>query len=102
MYTEKNFKTKKQLKEAVAAYNLAVEAKKVQDELSPLCPLCPAQSFTLDLPLQSRPVRYFQPGPFGGNEPQNGTFCCEGPHYPAPHTWYATCTAKDGVIVKVK
>ena len=93
MYTEKNFKTKKQLKEAVAAYNLAVEAKKVQDELSPLLgAVLPA----------IRPVRYFQPGPFGGNEPQNGTFCCEGPHYPAPHTWYATCTAKDGVIVKVK
>ena len=48
------------------------------------------------------PVRYFQPGPFGGSEPQNGTFCLEGPHYPAPHTWYATATAKDGLIIKVK
>ena len=48
------------------------------------------------------PVRYYQPGPFGGNEPTDGTFCVEGPHYPEPHKWYATCTAKDGVIVKVK
>jgi hypothetical protein len=80
MYTEKNFKTKKALKDAVAAYNLAIEEN----------------SFA------SFPVRYFQAGPFGGNEPKDGTFCCEGPHYPAPHTWYATCTAKDGVIVKVK
>jgi hypothetical protein len=76
MYTVKNFKTKKALKEAVAEY------------------------LTLNLGVGG--VRYFQPGPFGGNETQNGTFCCEGPHYPAPHTWYATCTAKDGVIVKVK
>jgi len=51
---------------------------------------------------EGKQVRYFQPGPFGGNEPENGTFCLEGPHYPAPHTWYATATAKDGVIIKVK
>lgn len=80
MYTQKNFKTKKQLKEAVAAY------------------LATAAVFGSE----AQPVRYFQPGPFGGNEPRSGTFCCEGPHYPAPHTWYATCTAKDGAIVKVK
>ena len=47
-------------------------------------------------------VTYFQPGPFGGNEAKDGTFCVEGPHYPEPHKWYASCTAKDGVIVKVK
>ena len=51
---------------------------------------------------ENKPVRYYQPGPFGGDVPLNGTFCCEGPHYPEPHKWYATCTAKDGVIVKVK
>lgn len=47
-------------------------------------------------------VRYYQPGPFGGNEPKDGTIYCEGPHYPQPHKWYAQCTAKDGKIVKVK
>lgn len=47
-------------------------------------------------------VTYYQPGPFGGNEPTDGQFCVEGPHYPEPHRWYATCTAKDGVIVNVK
>ena len=47
-------------------------------------------------------VTYFQPGPFGGNEPREGTICVEGPHYPEPHRWYATCTVKDGVIIKVK
>ena len=69
MYTDRNFKTKKALKEAVAAGEV---------------------------------VTYHQPGPFGGNEPKDGTFCCEGPHYPEPHRWYAACTAKDGRIIKVK
>ena len=74
MYTVKNFRTKKELKTAVDNYN--------KD--------------------QAPPVRYFQPGPFGGNEAKDGTFCCEGPHYPEPHKWYATCTAKNGIIIKVK
>jgi hypothetical protein len=47
-------------------------------------------------------VTYFQPGPFGGNEPRDGTFALEGPHYPEPHRWYATAIAKDGRIVSVK
>lgn len=76
MYTDRNFKTKKELKLAVDAYNAS--------------------------PDTASPVTYYQPGPFGGNEPQDGTFCCEGPHYPEPHRWYATCTAKGGIIVKVK
>lgn len=69
MYVEPNFKTKKALKEAVAA---------------------------------GRCVTVFQPGPFGGNEPKNGVFAVEGPHYPAPHTWYARVTLKDGQVIKVK
>ena len=74
MYTDKNFKNKKALKEAVAAFNAGTG---------------PA-------------VTFFQPGPFGGNEPRDGSFCVEGPQYPAPHTFYASCVAKDGAIVKVK
>lgn len=89
MYTTKNFKSKKELKAAVQAWNDALALPNNEHMLNP--DGTPAY-----------PVRYFQPGPFGGNEPQNGTFCCEGPHYPQPHRWYATCTAKDGVIVKVK
>jgi hypothetical protein len=69
MYTHRNFKTKKALKEAVAAGNQ---------------------------------VTYYQPGPFGGSEPKNGTISVEGPHYPEPHKWYASCEVKDGVIIKVK
>ena len=47
-------------------------------------------------------VTYYQPWPFGGNEPDEGTISLEGPHYPAAHTWYAQATVKGGVIVKVK
>ena len=68
MYTSKNFKTKKALKEAVA---------------------------------NGERVTVFQPGPFGGNEPRDGKVFVEGPHYPEPHKWYAECTLKDGVVVKV-
>lgn len=69
MYTTRNFKTKKALKEAVA---------------------------------DGEQIGYYQPGPFGGNEPRDGTITLEGPHYPAPHTWYAQATVKNGVIVSVK
>jgi hypothetical protein len=55
MYTDKDFKTKKELKEAVAA---------------------------------GKQITVYQPGPFGGNEPRDGTVTLEGPHYPKPHTWY--------------
>jgi len=47
-------------------------------------------------------ITYFQPGPFQGNEPSDGTIHLEGPHYPEPHRWYASAEVKDGVIVSVK
>ena len=73
MYTDKNFKSKKALKEAVAA-NLAGTGNA---------------------------VTYYQPGGMFPAA-LDGTIFCEGPHYPEPHRWYAQCEAKDGVIVKVK
>lgn len=93
MYTDRNFKTKKALKDAVAAWNAYQQSK-----ASPL-------SIGAVLAHKERapsPVTYHQPGPFAGNEPRDGTIYCEGPHYPEPHRWYAQCTVKDGVIVKVK
>jgi len=50
----------------------------------------------------ARPVHIYQPGPFGGDEPTEGTTCLEGPHYPAPHRWYAQAELKNGIVVKVK
>lgn len=69
MYTTRNFKTKKALKEAIA---------------------------------NGEQVRVYQPGPFGGNEPTDGTVALEGPHYPEPHRWYATATLRNGLITNVK
>jgi len=43
-------------------------------------------------------VETFQPG--GIFPPtRNGSIALEGPHYPKPHTWYASAVVKDGVIV---
>jgi hypothetical protein len=67
MYTTKNFKSKKALKEAVAA---------------------------------GETVTLFAPGL--GTPKDNGTEFVEGPHYPAPHSWYAQVTVLDGKVVKVK
>lgn len=47
-----------------------------------------------------RRVRLFSPGM--GTPNYSGTEYVEGPHYPAPHTWYAQVTMSDGVVVKVK
>lgn len=69
MYTDINFKTKKQLKDALS---------------------------------QGRKISYYQPGPFGGGEPRDGTIYLEGPHYPAPHKWYARAEVKNGLIVSVR
>ena len=47
-------------------------------------------------------IAIYQPGPFGGEDPKDGKFCVEGPHYPEPHKWYAEVEIKDGYIVKVR
>lgn len=45
-------------------------------------------------------VTVYSPGPFPCK--QNGSVAVEGPHYPKPHTWYATVEVVDGVVIKVK
>ncbi len=42
----------------------------------------------------------FEPGL--GTVPANGTVHLEGPHYPAPHTWYGVGKMIDGKLVSVK
>ena len=72
-YTRINFKTKKALKEAVAAYARG----------------------------EGPAVAAYQPGPFGPSLP-NGSTSLEGPHYPEPHRWYASAVIRGGVVVSVK
>jgi hypothetical protein len=44
-------------------------------------------------------VEVFSPGPFPA--PTDGRVSLEGPHYPKPHTWYASGTMEGGKLVKV-
>jgi len=45
-------------------------------------------------------VRVFQPGPFGPDV-TDGDTSVEGPHYPAPPSWYARVRVENGLVVKV-
>jgi hypothetical protein len=33
---------------------------------------------------------------------KDGEVMLEGPHYPKPHTWYATAVLENGIIVSIK
>lgn len=45
-------------------------------------------------------VEIFSPGPFPA--PRSGRSCVEGPHYPAPHTWYAEVLVENGLVISAK
>ena len=45
-------------------------------------------------------LEIYSPGPFPVS--QNGRTTVEGPHYPKPHTWYASVTVADGIVVSAK
>lgn len=49
---------------------------------------------------QGRPVYVYAPGL--GSVPNDGPVYLEGPHYPEPHSWYATGTMKGGRLIKVR
>ena len=76
MYVTGNPKTKKALKECVAA---------AQSE----------QGRAAGVP----GPEVFSPGPFPAKA--NGVEFVEGPQYPAAHTWYAKVAVENGEIVKV-
>lgn len=46
-------------------------------------------------------ISVYDPGPFQTPAPENGTVSVEGPHYPKPHTWYASVTLVDNKIVRI-
>lgn len=48
-------------------------------------------------------VTVYQPGGMFPLDTSRGTVSVEGPHYPEPHRWYATCTVTpEGVVTKVR
>jgi hypothetical protein len=92
MYTTKNFKTKKELKEAVASY---LEQQETLRQVGMNTP--ESQKNVLNL---IEPVTLYAPGL--GKPNDNGRETVEGPHYPEPHRWYAQVEVIDGIVVKVK
>ena len=81
-YTAVDFKTKKALKEAVAAY--IVKANKSSNLYN------------------GEAVRCLQRGLGPDLSNFTGDVYLEGPHYPKPHTWYARAKLINGIVVKVK
>ena len=85
-YTTINFKTKKALKEAVVNHVAEMtSAKSVANDGS-----------------YSEGITAYNPGLGPDLSNFTGKVSLEGPHYPAPHTWYAQAEMKDGKVVKVK
>lgn len=93
MYTDRNFKTKKEFREAVAKW---VAYQELQGKVAPMT----IGAVMIQDVRPPRPVRLYAPGL--GQPVENGTDFVEGPHYPAPHSWYAKVVVKDGVVVSVK
>ena len=75
MYTHKNFRTKKALRDAVAA----------------------GEAVTV---FQPNGDLYGKGGDYYDHF--DGQVSVEGPHYPEPHRWYAVVDLVDGKVVKVK
>ena len=85
MYTTKDFKTKKELKLAVATWNDYV---------------CNGVTAPGSIPTSPRPVELYAPGL--GSPVVNGRDTVEGPHYPKPHRWWASVIVEDGYVIAVK
>jgi hypothetical protein len=83
-YTATNFKSKKELKQAVGEWT--------------------KNGGKMDVDHIILPVRCYQPGL--GPDPDlsnfTGRVALEGPHYPKPHSWYADCNLVDGIVTKVR
>lgn len=98
-YVSPNFKTK-------AALKAAVKARADWDAMSPEMQALQRAGSTFTVgavigrTIEPPVVEVYQPGL--GTVPLNGFVSLEGPHYPAPHTWYAEGTMQNGRLVKVK
>jgi hypothetical protein len=99
MYASRNFKTKKEMALAVVQYVAYMEALKVANEKK----MPDRQGYALSvvgLKTVPMPVTLYAHGL--GSPVHNGTETVSGPHFPAPHKWYANVEVVDGIVVKVK
>lgn len=105
-YTYTNFKTKKELKEAVQAwvdYTQNPDLWRIKNGVG----LISVEAIFNQKPgIKSvpvpQPVRCYQPGLGPDLSQFTGTVYLEGPHYPKPHRWYAQAKLVDGIAVMVK
>ena len=101
MYTSINFKSKKALKEAVAARRAYLETLNIAADCGPMT----VGALVASQARSARPITVFQPNDMFGNPAgapdYSGRACVEGPHYPEPHRWYATVIIENGEVVKV-
>jgi hypothetical protein len=101
MYTTRNFKTKRQLKEAVQAWLAWVAFDKAHPLASYACQTDRDNDWSIASQCSHppRPVELFAPGL--GQPVRDGVEYVEGPHYPEPHRWYASVVVERGIVVKV-
>lgn len=93
MYTTKNFRTKKELKQAVGNSKCQkCNGLGTVPGTDLACPVCKSTGYV-------NPVTLYAPGL--GSPVRNGFETVEGPHFPEPHRWYATVTVRDGIVVAV-
>lgn len=89
-YAVTNFKTKKELSQAVKWWN---DFNRHREALG--------DGFEASA-TDASPVRCYNPGLDPDLSGYTGKVYLEGPHYPAPHSWYAEVELKDGIVIKVK
>lgn len=103
MYTSTNFKTKKELRAAVDAYNEGIvlrdlyvlQGKTVNDAIH-----LAIEEVKKSKGIRPSPIIIFTPGL--GTPKTNGWDTVEGPYFHQPHRWHAQVEMKDGIVVKVK
>jgi len=107
MYAMIDFKSKKDLKEAVKAWLLWEDGRRGVIQMEHIAN--PTDQEIIEhlninahpeINKPAKPVTIYSPGI--GTPVRDGTEFVEGPHYPAPHRWYAKVEMKDGVVVSVK
>ena len=100
-YVDPDYKSKKELKEAVIRRTEYLKLKaELTDSTGFFNPLSTgALLLKQRFPKVPPELRTYSPGPFGTK--QDGEDVIEGPHYPKPHRWYARVKVEGGIITKV-
>lgn len=94
-YTVINFKTKKQVREAVKHWiNFLAHKERLI--------ILGGQNAFEPSATDANPIRCYNPGLGPDLSNHTGRVSLEGQHYPKPHTWYAEGEMVNGILVKVK